>query len=257
MGLTCWAGDRPRKTDVSTAKNYLSEDEIQGLNLIVSAYLDFAELQARSSKPMYMADWVRKLDGCGTRFVVLLLTIFARWRSSLADSRVREQPAHFNLGLFRKVPFRYPFPYVPSTPQLTARRPRMAAQSKHSASVVASLHNYLEGVAKKVADDLWGPQGPLWGTSLTELEDVALEARALFSKRLVEIGLERQAAACTAEPLPQAQVCPDCQRPFQTPPPGQDRSLETRAGDVQWQEPQAYCTRCRRAFFPSKQEPGH
>jgi hypothetical protein len=62
MGLTTWAGDRPRKADVSIAKNYLSEEELQALNLIVSAYLDFAELQARSHKPMYMADWGRKLD---------------------------------------------------------------------------------------------------------------------------------------------------------------------------------------------------
>ena len=62
MGLTSWAGTRPRKPDVTTAKNYLTEDEIQALNLIVSAYLDFAELQARSRKPMYMADWIRKLD---------------------------------------------------------------------------------------------------------------------------------------------------------------------------------------------------
>ncbi len=62
MGLTSWSGSRPRKADVATAKNYLTEDEIQALNLIVSAYLDFAELQARSRKPMYMADWIRKLD---------------------------------------------------------------------------------------------------------------------------------------------------------------------------------------------------
>ena len=62
MGLTSMAGDRPRKTDVTIAKNYLTEDEIQALNLIVSAYLDFAELQARTRKPMYMADWIRKLD---------------------------------------------------------------------------------------------------------------------------------------------------------------------------------------------------
>ncbi len=62
MGLTTWAGDRPRKTDVGTAKNYLSEEEIKALNLIVTAYLDFAELQAHGRKPMYMADWIRKLD---------------------------------------------------------------------------------------------------------------------------------------------------------------------------------------------------
>ena len=62
MGLTSWPGDRPRKSDVGVAKNYLNEDELKALNLIVSAYLDFAELQAVSRRPMYMADWVRKLD---------------------------------------------------------------------------------------------------------------------------------------------------------------------------------------------------
>jgi hypothetical protein len=62
MGLTSWAGDKPRKGDVSIAKNYLNEEEIKALNLIVSAYLDFAELQAVTRKPMYMADWIRKLD---------------------------------------------------------------------------------------------------------------------------------------------------------------------------------------------------
>ena len=61
-GLTTWAGDRPRKTDVSIAKNYLNQEEIESLNLIVSAYLDFAELQARSRRPMHMADWIAKLD---------------------------------------------------------------------------------------------------------------------------------------------------------------------------------------------------
>lgn len=62
MGLTSWAGDRPRKSDVSIAKNYLNQEEIEALNLIVSAYLDFAELQARSRRPMHMADWIAKLD---------------------------------------------------------------------------------------------------------------------------------------------------------------------------------------------------
>lgn len=62
MGLTSWAADKPRKTDVSIAKNYLKEDEIKALNLIVSAYLDFAELQAMNRNPMYMSDWISKLD---------------------------------------------------------------------------------------------------------------------------------------------------------------------------------------------------
>jgi len=62
MGLTSWSGDQPRKGDVGVAKNYLNEDEIKALNLIVSAYLDFAELQAVARRPMHMADWIRKLD---------------------------------------------------------------------------------------------------------------------------------------------------------------------------------------------------
>ncbi len=62
MGLTSWTGDRPRKADVGIAKNYLNQDELRALNLIVAAYLDFAELQAVSRRPMTMADWIAKLD---------------------------------------------------------------------------------------------------------------------------------------------------------------------------------------------------
>lgn len=65
MGLTAWKNapvGPVRKGDVAIAKNYLSQEEIEALNLIVSAYLDFAELQARSKRPMHMADWIAKLD---------------------------------------------------------------------------------------------------------------------------------------------------------------------------------------------------
>jgi hypothetical protein len=63
MGLTSWRGTRIRKNDVSIAKNYLSEKEIQGLNDLVEQYLVFAQTQARAKKPMTMQDWVRKLHG--------------------------------------------------------------------------------------------------------------------------------------------------------------------------------------------------
>ncbi len=62
MGLTTWTGMMPKKNDAEYAKNYLTEDEIDTLNRIVSFYLDFAELQAKSHKPMYMKDWISKLD---------------------------------------------------------------------------------------------------------------------------------------------------------------------------------------------------
>ncbi len=62
MGLTSWVGEVPRKADVAVAKNYLGEGELEALNRIVTAYLEFAELQAINRKPMYMADWIAKLD---------------------------------------------------------------------------------------------------------------------------------------------------------------------------------------------------
>ncbi len=62
MGLLAWDGAKPRKADAKIAKNYLRPDEIETLNLIVNQYLEFATLQARSRKVMYMADWRRKLD---------------------------------------------------------------------------------------------------------------------------------------------------------------------------------------------------
>lgn len=62
MGLTSWSGKNPRKSDIEIAKNYLNKEELDILNRIVSMYLDFAELQALNRKPMYMADWVTKLD---------------------------------------------------------------------------------------------------------------------------------------------------------------------------------------------------
>ncbi|MCC6930766.1 MAG: virulence RhuM family protein [Gemmatimonadaceae bacterium] len=55
-------GARVRKQDVSVAKNYLQPDELEALNRIVNAYLEFAELQARGRRLMYMQDWIAKLD---------------------------------------------------------------------------------------------------------------------------------------------------------------------------------------------------
>jgi hypothetical protein len=62
MGLTSWSGGRVRKADVAVAKNYLAAEELDALNRIVTAYLEFAELQARNRRPMYMHNWIAKLD---------------------------------------------------------------------------------------------------------------------------------------------------------------------------------------------------
>lgn len=62
MGLTTWKGKKPLKADVSIAKNYLNEKELDTLNRIVTMYLEFAELQALNRKPMTMTNWITKLD---------------------------------------------------------------------------------------------------------------------------------------------------------------------------------------------------
>lgn len=62
MGLTSWTGALPKRRDAEYAKNYLNEEELDTLNRIVNLYLEFAELQAKNHIPMYMKDWIQKLD---------------------------------------------------------------------------------------------------------------------------------------------------------------------------------------------------
>ena len=62
MGLTSFKGAKVRKADVTVAKNYMDQEEISTLNLIVNMYLDYAELQAKQHRAMHMADWEEKLN---------------------------------------------------------------------------------------------------------------------------------------------------------------------------------------------------
>jgi len=60
--LTNWRSYKPTESDAIIAKNYLSDDELDTLNRIVMLYLEFAELQAKEHVPMYMKDWLERLD---------------------------------------------------------------------------------------------------------------------------------------------------------------------------------------------------
>jgi hypothetical protein len=65
MGLTTWKNaskGKILKSDVAIAKNYMTEKEIKSLERIVTMFLDYAENQAERAIPMYMKDWVQKLD---------------------------------------------------------------------------------------------------------------------------------------------------------------------------------------------------
>lgn len=62
LGLTHIKGNKPSKQETEIAKNYLNEEELNVLNRMVTAYLELAELQALNRKPMYMKDWIERLD---------------------------------------------------------------------------------------------------------------------------------------------------------------------------------------------------
>ena len=62
IGLINYHGEVPTKSETEIAKNYLSKEELEILNRMVTAYLEIAEIQALNRIPMYMADWIKQLD---------------------------------------------------------------------------------------------------------------------------------------------------------------------------------------------------
>lgn len=129
------------------------------------------------------------------------------------------------------------------------------AHSKKRTPKVEEVRPYVEGVAKNLIDKLYGPDGPAWGTTLTEIEDRFLALREVLTETMLAEALARQAGAQANGPGV-ARTCPGCQQPLPCPDTN-ERILATRVGEAEWAEPEGYCDRCRRSFFPSVQEPGH
>lgn len=96
MGLMSWKDDKVRKNDVSVAKNYLTQEEMGDLNRIVTMYLDYAENQARRKKPMYMKDWVEKLDAFLAFNEHEILADAEKVRTKVAEQFANEQYEMFN-----------------------------------------------------------------------------------------------------------------------------------------------------------------
>jgi hypothetical protein len=91
MGLTNWKSDRIRKSDVTIAKNYLTADELTQLNLLVEQYLAFAEAQANAKRPMYMKDWIKKLNDILTINEREVLLDAGRISKKLADEMAEKE----------------------------------------------------------------------------------------------------------------------------------------------------------------------
>lgn len=96
LGLTIWRGDKVRKQDVSIAKNYLNEPEIEALNNLVEQYLVFAEGQAKRKIPMYMNDWITKLNGFLTLNDREILEHAGRVSHELAKEKAESEYEIFN-----------------------------------------------------------------------------------------------------------------------------------------------------------------
>ena len=127
-------------------------------------------------------------------------------------------------------------------------------RQKQRTPQVEEVRPYVEGVAKNLVEKLYGPDGPAWGTKLTEIEDLLLALREVLTEKMLDDALARQAAAQAQAPRA-ALLCPGCQQPLACPDTN-ERVLATRVGEAEWAEPEGYCDRCRRSFFPSVEEPG-
>jgi len=96
MGLTSWKGTKVRKGDVTIAKNYLNADEIDGLNRIVTMYLDYAEEQAKRHRQIFMRDWRKKLDAFLQFNERDILTDAGKVSKAVADQLAVEQYVIFH-----------------------------------------------------------------------------------------------------------------------------------------------------------------
>jgi hypothetical protein len=96
MGLTAWKGSKVRKGDVTVAKNYLNNEEMDGLNRIVTMYLDYAEDQAKRHRQIFMRDWHTKLDAFLQFNERDILTNAGKVSKAVADQLAVEQYEKFN-----------------------------------------------------------------------------------------------------------------------------------------------------------------
>jgi hypothetical protein len=102
MGLTSWAGSKVRKSDITIAKNYLNQDELDSLNRIVSMYLDYAEDQAKRRKQIFMKEWREKLDTFLKFNERDILFNAGKITKEVADSLALEQYEIFNRNRMKR-----------------------------------------------------------------------------------------------------------------------------------------------------------
>ena len=129
-------------------------------------------------------------------------------------------------------------------------------RTKKTPAVVVPVEHYLEGVAKSLVDRIYGPDGPAWGTKMSELEDVVVAVREALSEKMLARALDQQAQTVSSSSA-EYHACPTCGGPVDAKPDAKPRDVLTRGGNASWDELHTTCRKCRRAFFPSEQKFGH
>ncbi len=128
------------------------------------------------------------------------------------------------------------------------------ARAKQRTPQVEEVRPYVEGVAQNLIGKLYGPDGPARGTQPTAIEDLFVAIRELLSEKMLADALTRPATARAESPTAY-RTCPGCRQPLACED-ANERILETRAGEAAWAEPEGYCDRRRRPFFPQSKSLG-
>jgi hypothetical protein len=115
--------------------------------------------------------------------------------------------------------------------------------------------NEIRRFAVQLRQKVYGGQAcPDWGTLFSEIEELGVQIGDAVCREFVQQSVRQQAQ--TGEQGGQEHRCPTCDGPLE-PRGVEPKPLLTRRGEIAWQEPQTYCGKCRKAFFPSVQESGH
>src|SRR5215207_9468034 len=114
------------------------------------------------------------------------------------------------------------------------------AKDTPKVEIPAGLRPVLAAAAKNLSTHLYGPEGPPWGTSFANLEELAVLIAHQLGADLLRQSLQRQADQPTPTKL---HDCPACAGPLDERPP-EPRSLRTDIGLADWQEPALFCPRC-------------
>jgi hypothetical protein len=130
-------------------------------------------------------------------------------------------------------------------------RPKGADEARRldeARSRLTTVRGKIGQFAQELMRELYGEQGPEWGTKLRDIEILSDVIGAEVASRFTEGSVSEQ-----AEHVPKsAEICPCCGGHGTRDDEDEPRSLKTLTGDVNWNEAQYFCKPCRRSFFPSK-----